>query len=98
MTKKASDSKWAIAWILWLAAFLAVEIPAAIRKAKLDTLSEHVSKIWFPLVWQRCVLAVFMLTLTSHFVLEWPGGSAIIATGLPVGSIIAYRMTKRWVE
>jgi hypothetical protein len=90
------SSKWALAWVLWLVAFLAVEVPAALRKAKLDTLSEHVSKLWFPRIWQRSVLAVFMLTLTSHFVFEWPGGPAIIATGAPVALIIANALRKSW--
>jgi len=92
--QKRALGKWEWAWLAWLVAFLAVEIPAALRKAKLDTLSEHVSHVWFPRAWERGVLAVFMLTLTSHFVFTWPGGLGIISTGAPVAAIIAFKFIR----
>lgn len=39
-------SGWTIAWLVWLAAFAAIEGPALFNKTPGDTLSEHVWK-WF---------------------------------------------------
>jgi len=39
-------SGWTIAWLTWIAAFLAIEIPGLLNKTPGDTLSEHVWK-WF---------------------------------------------------
>lgn len=67
-------SGWTVAWLLWLAAFAAIELPAILNKTRGDTLSEHVWK-WFrindkPRQWtaRRAVLAVFMAWLMVHFV------------------------------
>lgn len=89
---------WLIAWVAWLVAFLAVEVPAAIRKGKDDTLSENVWD-WFGIKspkpyrgMRRSILAIFMLTLSGHFVFGWPGGLGVILTGIPVGGVIAYAL------
>lgn len=86
-------SRWTWAWVAWLVAFLSVEVPAAIRKPKGDTLSENVW-VWFR-GWRRVPLALFMLTLTSHFVFEWPGGLGVILTGAPIALVIALGMLKK---
>ena len=39
-------SGWTLAWLLWFAAFFAIEIPAIRNDVKDDTLSEHFRK-WF---------------------------------------------------
>lgn len=35
-------SIWTLLWLLWLAGFLAIEIPAALNRRDGDTLSEHI--------------------------------------------------------
>ena len=37
---------WTLGWILWIAMFFAIEMPAVFNKEKDDTLSEHFQK-WF---------------------------------------------------
>ena len=61
-----------VAWLLWFGMFAAVEGIAIVRKARGDTLSEHMWK-WFkindkPRQWtvRRGVLAVFLVWLTVH--------------------------------
>lgn len=76
-----------VVWAGWLVLFLVYEVVAAIAKPKGDTLSENVWR-WFDTPFRKAVLAVFMLTLTSHFVFAWPGGSGVIITGIPVGIVI----------
>jgi len=88
--REARESKrgpWRWLWIGWLVAFLLVEIPAAIRKAKLDTLSETVWA-WFRGPWRRLVLAAFMVALTCHFVF---GASAWwLLTAVPLVGVIVW--------
>lgn len=85
--------RWQGAWVAWLLVFLAVEIPAAIRKPKNDTLSENVW-IWFRAPLRRVALGIFMLALTSHFVFMWPGGLGLGITALPVVAIIGFEFLR----
>lgn len=74
---------WDFAWIAWLLAFLAIELPAALNKTPGDTLSEHV---W---AWigtdssRKATFAAFFAALTSHFLTQstvapvCTGGAAI---------------------
>jgi hypothetical protein len=66
-------------WIIWLLAFLPVEIWALITKSRGDTFSEHVWH-WFkvmddrPTAWTwlwRVPLLVFLVWLTGHLVFGW---------------------------
>jgi hypothetical protein len=66
-------SGWSVAWLLWLAMFAAIEIPALVNKAGGDTLSDHVRQ-WFATQskptgwrWRRYILAAFMTWLSLHF-------------------------------
>lgn len=70
-------SGWTVAWLLWIAMFFVIEVPAIIRKAPGDTLTEHVRK-WFSTrdkspQWRlrRLTLACFILWLAVHFFLGW---------------------------
>lgn len=91
--------RWTIAWVLWLLAFLVVEVPAAIRKAGLDTFSENVW-LWFGIKYsprpykgaRRAVLTVFMVTLYGHLAFGWPGGLGVILAGVPVAFVIVYAL------
>jgi hypothetical protein len=64
---------FAIAWILWIIAFLIIEIIAVVRKAPNDTLSEKVwaffsvkdKSKWWRL--RRALLAGFLIWLFLHF-------------------------------
>lgn len=61
-------NRWTLGWIVWLAAFLATEIPAAIVGGPgQQTLSEHVW-IWFSFRYGWLVLLGGMAYLTFHFV------------------------------
>lgn len=99
MTEERNRKPWLIAWVVWLVAFLIVEVSAAVRKTKLDTLSENVW-LWFGIKYserpykgtRRAALALFMLTLSGHFVFGWPGGLGVILTGIPVGAVITYAL------
>jgi hypothetical protein len=80
--------------MLWLVAFLAVEIPAAIRERAsksyyVKTLSRHVwrwfsigeFRPWWFLRW--LVLAAFMVVLTLHFVMRLdPAYLIVCAVGM----------------
>ena len=50
-------SKWTLGWILWIALFFALEIPAIYNKEPDDTLSEHFRKmfrthgVWGRFIW-----------------------------------------------
>lgn len=66
-------SGWTVAWLFWIAAFLAIEVPALFNKEPGDTLSEHIWK-WFSVKdksrgWQarRFVLVTFLAWITLHF-------------------------------
>lgn len=84
----------AIVWVGWLALFLVYEVYAALSHPKGDTFSENVWG-WFDTVPRKIVLAVFLLTLTSHLVLGTPHGAAIVVTGIPVGILIGLRVVRR---
>lgn len=80
-------SAWVACWLAWLAVFIAVEVPAAIRKRG-GTLSENTwdwfsvkehKRFWLP---RRCILGVFMVVLTAHFL---TGGAYLVSSGLAVG-------------
>ena len=85
---------WSWAWLAWLVAFLAVEVPAALRKGRLDTFSENVWE-WFGTKAKKGILAVFLLTLAAHLVTERPGAWGIIVTGLPIVVIVLIQFFKR---
>ncbi len=70
-------SWYTMAWILWVAAFFVIEIPAIMNPKEGDTLTEHVRK-WFstrtkPSQWRlrRLVLLFFLVWLVVHFFLGW---------------------------
>lgn len=72
-------SGWTVAWVLWIAAFAVIEGLALARKAKGDTLSEHVWK-WFAVrdksnpVWHwagRILLLIGGVWLTGHLAFGW---------------------------
>lgn len=61
-----------VAWILWGALFLAIELPAVFNRRDGDTLSEHLRR-WFalkgkPAGWlaRRVVLGGFFVWLVVH--------------------------------
>jgi hypothetical protein len=65
---------WTVAWLLWLAMFVAIEGAAIINPARGDTLSEKIWD-WFRIqnkprqwTWRRAVLAGFLVWLLVHFV------------------------------
>lgn len=65
---------YTIAWLLWLAMFLAIELPALLDKKPGGTLSENVWD-WFRIrdkprawTWRRIVLALFLAWLLIHMV------------------------------
>lgn len=67
-------SGWTVAWILWLAMFAVIELPALLNKQRGDTLSETIWD-WFkirdkPRQWtvRRAVLAGFLTWLLVHMV------------------------------
>lgn len=74
-------SGWTIAWLIWGAAFLAIELPAAFNRRPGDTLSETVWR-WFrvkdprptAVTWTlRVALAAFLVWLTVHLTFGvWP--------------------------
>ncbi len=91
-----------IAWPLWLAAFLLIEVSAAANREPGDTLSERTWR-WLgirpphALRWPRtAAIAVFLVELTLHFMFggayPWCGGLAIILTALPVGAVVVYSL------
>jgi hypothetical protein len=93
-----SVTSWTRRWLLWLGAFLAIEIPAALNKEPDDTLSEKTWD-WFSVrerrrFWlaRRIILGLFMAELTAHFltggVYPITGGAAVIATALPTSLVI----------
>lgn len=64
---------WTWLWLIWIAGFLAVELPAAFNKQPGDTLSEHVWK-WFSIKnkskgykARRLGFLAFWAWLTVHF-------------------------------
>jgi len=63
-------SAWTILWLLWLAALLVIELPAA-RKPGVTTLSEHLWR-WFGVKggarpwWLRWLLRAGLVLLTLH--------------------------------
>jgi uncharacterized BrkB/YihY/UPF0761 family membrane protein len=62
----AKPSKWTWLWIAWLAAFLGIEIAAAVSKHKKPrTLSEHLWA-WFPRGWRRALIVGLLSLLAWH--------------------------------
>lgn len=86
------------AWLLWLLAFLAVELPAALRKTG-GTLSEVSWLRWWPTKRLRAIPCAFLLLLTVHIFDGgqhwWSGGLAIVLTGTPVVLSIAWAELRR---
>lgn len=84
-------------WLAWLLAFLALEVPAAVRGDG-ATLSENAWN-WFSVrerrrFWlaRRLILGAFMAVLSAHFLTggayAWTGGAAVIVAGAPVGVVV----------
>ncbi len=70
-------SLYTMAWIMWIAMFFVIEVPAIVNRKEGDTLTEHVRK-WFstrtkPSQWRlrRLVLLFFLVWLVVHFFLGW---------------------------
>jgi hypothetical protein len=86
------------AWLLWLLAFLAVELPAALRKTG-GTLSEVSWFRWWPTKRLRAIPCAFLLLLTVHIFDGgqhwWSGGLAIVLTGTPVALSIVWAEWER---
>lgn len=69
------DLVFTVMWAAWIAAFLAIEIPALIQRRRGDTLTDHV--MWFqrlrvgrvPIGW--ILFGAFWTWLTTHFVTGW---------------------------
>jgi hypothetical protein len=64
--------RWTLGWVLWIAAFGALEGPALLNQTKGDTLSEHVWT-WFAVTdtshatrWRRLALLTFLAWLVVH--------------------------------
>ena len=70
-------------WVLWLSAFLLVEIPAALRKS--GTFSAWIWACFAGPV-RRSVLGAFMVTLTAHFV--WQASPWWLLSAVPVAATI----------
>jgi len=81
-------SGWTLLWLVWIGALLLDVVAAVGEKAKpgrILTLSRH---IWayFPMGWQRSVLAAFLAAAFSHLVLE---ASALwLLTAIPMVAVI----------
>jgi hypothetical protein len=64
-------SPWTWAWIAWLALFVVIEIPAAIKEhgsvAALKTLSRHVW-FWFDGWKERVIFGAFWVATGAHLV------------------------------
>ena len=79
---------WRWLWLAWLVAFLATEIPAALRErgASVRTLSRHVWRYFRG--WRRAPLAAFLVVLSAHFLVGsahwWSSAAAVCVTGAPV--------------
>jgi hypothetical protein len=98
-------SGYTVAWLAWLCLFLAIEIPAALREkaGTVKTLSRHVWARWAPLWWQRALVIafgveVFVLHFATAGAYWWSGGGAVIALGVPVAVLIAWREWVLWEE
>lgn len=63
--KLAPRSRWSLAWMLWLLAFLLLEIPAALDKRPGGTLSEQVWR-WLPDWRLWAILAGLLVSLLGH--------------------------------
>ena len=71
---------WTLAWLLLMAAFLAVELPGVWHRGA--TFSEHVWGRWFPEKWQRGVFLFFWSgVLGVHF---WDAGAHWWSSGMMV--------------
>lgn len=84
---------WTWLWLSWLALFLAIELPAAVREKgeprgkAWKTLSRHVWR-WFNTPARRVILAVFWVALGGHFVFGW--SAWWLLTAAPVVSVILW--------
>lgn len=74
-----AKTRYTIGWLLWFAAFLALEVPALANHVDGDTLSEHVWA-WFHVldphpglifIAGRVLLGLGLLWLLFHFVMGW---------------------------
>jgi hypothetical protein len=63
---------WTISWILWIAMFFCIEIPALFNRHNGDTLSEHL-RSWFAISnkstgykFRRFTLIAFLAWFSAH--------------------------------
>lgn len=76
LTPPGGRKSYTVAWLAWIAAFFAIEVPPVIQHRQEDTLSDHVW-FWFgipqhkappaELRARRLALLVFMAWLATHF-------------------------------
>lgn len=71
-------SGWTFAWVLWLAMFGVIEVPAILNRTPGDTLSEHL-RSWFSTrdmsrgwLVRRTALAGFFVWLIIHLFTRLP--------------------------
>lgn len=93
-------SGWVWAWLVWLAAFLVIEIPAAILTPDaVGTLSVHVWGRWFPEPWARGVFLLFWTVVGIHFANRgrrwYADGRAVAITGALAGLVALWHELRR---
>lgn len=83
-----------ILWLIWLLAFLPIELKGAIGKIHGATLSEHT---WWAFCWRsygvgrplwrtrRAVFLAFWTALTLHFVAALPAWPWLVVSSVPFG-------------
>lgn len=76
---------WTIVWIGWLAFLIVFDIIANFTPGA--TFSEH-CRIWFKSFFARVILALFLIALYVHFIINWPVWPVIIF-GSGIGLFIA---------
>ncbi|WP_406321036.1 hypothetical protein [Streptomyces sp. NBC_00519] len=66
-------SAYSVAWLVWLGAFVGLEIPALFNRRRGDTFSEHIWR-WFAVrssgryaVLRRLLLVAVLAWLVAHF-------------------------------
>ncbi len=86
---------WRKLWLIWLAQFLVIELPAAVWTYQAHgTLSVTVWSAWFT-GWTVWILVSFLAVLSAHFVDRgrhwWSSGRAVAIAALPVVAVILSR-------
>ena len=80
-------------WLIWLGAFLAIELPSAIKRTG-GTLSEVVWGRWLPTKKRRLFVVQFLAVLSVHLYdggkHMWSGGGAIASSGVVLALAVLY--------